>query len=632
MVLLDRFIRCIFAQILLLTCISAKLSTADFKENLVLKMLPKDYMLSSFNFKLKSDNIIASEKTLFDFKKHNGFSKTIEPLLSQHNVKNLYIKFTKGHWDSQKWGKLPNNGWTSGGSGVEIWAMMEASNKTEAISNWNILMSELSGTFCSSVNFINSEKITFINDIQSYYDVDLLDQIPITNEDNEMFFLRGSLANEAVCTENLSPFLRILPTNGKTGLSSLINGNRLFDSYWNSMSIDINTKCTDETECYYDTDIDINFVVNIPQSLARNKRPTPKPVPAEELQCDPSKKLTEWECFPMLGKKGYSFFLSDIFGTYINDYNRMNQDDVSTVSITGIDDEYWSTGIKLIPKDITDDEDIEKLGILGTKNHLYELKEQQKTDYDIYIGTVDNTKVILDKSETPPVYVTRSLTGDSQDKGVMRVAFTNPSTEKDIIIRYFETLPWYIRLYVSSLKINVKEFKKTSLEKFSGNAEDLIIKTDISPSILRKAPLHMQHTLRIPKNSVVMMSFDFEKPLLNYEEYPPDSNHGFEVEAAVIVVIDEEFEEKATSEEFAGNLQDHNYVMRTSTLLLTLATPDFSMPYNVITITSTLMAFSFGLIFNLLTKRVVSVEDSKGLVTERPLSRLIKAVKSKIGI
>jgi len=83
MVLLDRFIRCIFAQILLLTCISAKLSTADFKENLVLKMLPKDYMLSSFNFKLKSDNIIASEKTLFDFKKHNGFSKTIEPLLSQ---------------------------------------------------------------------------------------------------------------------------------------------------------------------------------------------------------------------------------------------------------------------------------------------------------------------------------------------------------------------------------------------------------------------------------------------------------------------------------------------------------------------------------------------------------------------
>ena len=181
--------------------------------------------------------------------------------------------------------------------------------------------------------------------------------------------------------------------------------------------------------------------------------------------------------------------------------------------------------------------------------------------------------------------------------------------------------------------MNVKEYKNQDVVSFTGSAEDLIIKTDITPSILRKAPLQMQHTLRIPKNSVVMMTFDFEKPLLNYEEYPPDSNHGFEVEAAVIVIVDEEYEKKSLNDEFvAGGLKKHNYIMRTSTLLLTLATPDFSMPYNVITITSTLMAFSFGLIFNLLTKRVVTFEDSKKLVVERPLVRIIKALKSKIGM
>lgn len=629
MLVLEAFIKCIITYTLLLPFTSADVSTASFEEKLNLKLLPKDYVLSSFNFKLKSDNIISSSNALFEFKRHNGFSRSIEPLLTKNNVKNLYIKFTKGHWDSQKWGKLPNNGWSSGGSGVEIWAMMEASNKDEVIKNWNILMSEVSGLFCSSVNFINSEKITFINDIQSYYDVDLLDHIPITNEDNELFFLRGSLANEAVCTENLSPFLRILPTNGKTGLSSLINGNRLFDSYWNSMSIDINTVCTDESNCYLDTEIDINFVVNIPQALARKERPTPKPVPAEELQCDPSKKLTDWECFPLLSEKTYSFFLSDIFGTYINDSNRFNKEQVSSISITGIDDEHWSTGIKVIPRGVEDKEEIERLGLLGTSNHVYELKEHQKTNYDIYIGTTDNTKVALDESEYPPIYVTRSLTGDSQDKGVMRVAFTNPSQQREITIRYFETLPWFIRLYVSSLKINVKPYKNLNIPKFSGDAKDVILKTDVKPSIIRSAPLHMQHTLRIPKNSVVMMTFDFEKPLLNYEEYPPDSNHGFEVEAAVVVVIDESYEEKALNGEFKGHLKDHNYIMRTSTLLLTLATPDFSMPYNVITITSTLMAFSFGLIFNLLTKRVVTFEDSKKLVTERPLVRLLKGLKLK---
>lgn len=623
------FVKCIFAHILLFSFTCAEVSTSSFKEKLDLKILPKDYMLSSFNFKLKSDNIISPSIYLFDFKKHNGFSRSIEPLLTKNGVKNLYIKFTKGHWDSQKWGKLPNNGWSSGGSGVEIWAMMEAGSKEEVINNWNVLMNEVSGIFCSSVSFINSEKITFINDIQSYYDVELLDQIPVDNENNELFFLRGSLANEAVCTENLSPFLRILPTNGKTGLSSLINGNRLFDSYWNSMSIDVNTVCSDDYNCYLDTEIDINFVVNIPQAIARNERPTPKPVSAEELQCDPTKKLTEWECFPLLSKKSYSFFLSDIFGTYINDSNRFNKVDVSTISITGIDDEHWSTGIKVIPSGVVDNDEIEALGLLGTSSHIYELKEHQKTNYDIYIGTTDNTKVALKESDYPPIYVTRSLTGDSQDKGVMRVAFTNPSEEKDITIRYFETLPWFIRLYVSSLKISIKPYKNLDVLEDVGDANDLILKTNIKPSIIRKAPLHMQHTLRIPKNSVVMMTFDFEKPLLNYEEYPPDSNHGFEVEAAVVIVIDEGYEEKALNGDFKGQLKNHNYIMRTSTLLLTLATPDFSMPYNVITITSTLMAFSFGLIFNLLTKRVVTFEDSKKLVTDRPLVSLLKKLKIK---
>ena len=41
----------------------------------------------------------------------------------------------------------------------------------------------------------------------------------------------------------------------------------------------------------------------------------------------------------------------------------------------------------------------------------------------------------------------------------------------------------------------------------------------------------------------------------------------------------------------------------TSNLLLTLPTPDFSMPYNVITLTSTILALFFGSVFNFLTKR-----------------------------
>lgn len=49
----------------------------------------------------------------------------------------------------------------------------------------------------------------------------------------------------------------------------------------------------------------------------------------------------------------------------------------------------------------------------------------------------------------------------------------------------------------------------------------------------------------------------------------------------------------------------------TDTLLVSLPTPDFSMPYNVITLTCTVIALCFGSIFNLLTRSFQMVEPTK---------------------
>lgn len=67
--------------------------------------------------------------------------------------------------------------------------------------------------------------------------------------------------------------------------------------------------------------------------------------------------------------------------------------------------------------------------------------------------------------------------------------------------------------------------------------------------------------------------------------------------------------------------------MRTTTSLFTLPTPDFSMPYNVIILTSTVMSLAFGAIFNLLIKRTVTEEESDKLVANSKIEKL----KHKIG-
>ena len=48
--------------------------------------------------------------------------------------------------------------------------------------------------------------------------------------------------------------------------------------------------------------------------------------------------------------------------------------------------------------------------------------------------------------------------------------------------------------------------------------------------------------------------------------------------------------------------------MYTEVLLITLPTPDFSMPYNVICLTCTVVAIGFGSIYNLSTKRLQEVD------------------------
>lgn len=81
--------------------------------------------------------------------------------------------------------------------------------------------------------------------------------------------LHGVLPHEVVCTENLTPFLKLLPCKGKAGISSLLDGHKLFDASWQAMAIDIRPVCTSETDCILEIEQTIDMVVDI----ARSKRP-----------------------------------------------------------------------------------------------------------------------------------------------------------------------------------------------------------------------------------------------------------------------------------------------------------------------------------------------------------------------
>lgn len=70
--------------------------------------------------------------------------------------------------------------------------------------------------------------------------------------------------------------------------------------------------------------------------------------------------------------------------------------------------------------------------------------------------------------------------------------------------------------------------------------------------------------------------------------------------------------------------------LHTETLLVSLPTPDFSMPYNVICLACTVIAIAFGSIHNLTTRRFVVYDEVKhaGLLTR--LRRRLAAIVSRV--
>ena len=133
-----------------------------------------------------------------------------------------------------------------------------------SFARWVTLNNALSGLFCASLNFIDSTRTTRPRMTFEPSSV-------VFNASNEdLYLLHGTLPREVVCTENLTPFLKLLPCKGKAGIASLLDGHKLFDASWQSMAIDVRSVCpSDGSECSIEMEQTVDMVLDI----ERSKRP-----------------------------------------------------------------------------------------------------------------------------------------------------------------------------------------------------------------------------------------------------------------------------------------------------------------------------------------------------------------------
>ncbi|OAT05711.1 phosphatidylinositol glycan, class T [Blastomyces gilchristii SLH14081] len=590
------FFLCIF-----LASLSPALSdAAEYHEQLVLRPLPPSSLLGSFNFRSNSS------LEAFEHQNFRYFPRSLGQILQHASTKELHLRFTTGRWDAESWGERPWHGFKEGGTGVELWAWIDADTDEAAYSKWITLTQSLSGLFCASLNFIDSTRTT--RPVVTFE--------PVGNHSSRpLHLLHGTLPGEVVCTENLTPFLKLLPCKGKAGISSLFDGHRLFDASWQSMSIDVRPTCPEDAEaCQVEIEQTIDMVLDVERSKRPRDNPIPRPVPAEQLVCDQSKPYNSHDtCYPVGKSAEQGWRLSEVFGRKIPGGCPLTEEE---------ENQRRHVCIK-VPNDwdvLVTAGAIERKSPDGL-SRCYSLLDDFPFDL-VLPAQKQPSEVPL---EQPNLHAERTITGHGQERGGMRSILTNPSQTNPVEFIYFETLPWFMRPYVHTLSAKVTNQNGTDV---SIAASEIIKEVFYRPALDRKRGTQLELILSVPAASTVTLIYDFEKTILRYTEYPPDANRGFNVAPAVIRLLSGRNASEVEVKSGNSQLQPPIY-LRTTSLLLPLPTPDFSMPYNVIILTSTVIALAFGSIFNILVRRLVAVEEAPESGIKVKISGFIVAVKDR---
>lgn len=123
-----------------------------------------------------------------------------------------------------------------------------------------------------------------------------------------------------------------------------------------------------------------------------------------------------------------------------------------------------------------------------------------------------------------------------------------------------------------------------------------LVKMKYVPGVDRTRPYVLETELKLCPRCTVDVSIEFERTFLKWNEYLPDASHGFYIPSGVLDVY---FDSQNFTR--AGITSER---VHTEAILVSLPTPDFSMPYNAICLACTGVALAFGPMHNLTTKRL----------------------------
>jgi hypothetical protein len=154
-------------------------------------------------------------------------SRSISELFLHYDISELHVSLTNGLWRHETWG-FPVE---SAGSGAELYVWFKINLSQEAINQqWIELSEALSGLLCASFSFVEET-----NTLSPHFSFRPLSATPNCVYLNSSHIRYTTLPREVVCTENLTPWKKLLPCESKEGFTSLLNAQPIYSTSYHSL-------------------------------------------------------------------------------------------------------------------------------------------------------------------------------------------------------------------------------------------------------------------------------------------------------------------------------------------------------------------------------------------------------------
>ncbi|KAG1760760.1 GPI transamidase component PIG-T [Suillus occidentalis] len=501
----------------------------NYREDLRIQPLRDGRVSTTFSFVTVLEGAVPrNPKALgqLDESQHYAlFPLTLGQILREYAITELHLTLNAGKWNYDNWGHPDEAGV---GTGAELWAWTGTSEVMTVDERWSGLRNALSGLFCASLGSLDSRRT-----LSPTVAFPLSGSTP-TFAPHEL--RHASLPSENVCTENLTPFLKLLPCKSHAGLAALLNPQRVFDADWHGMGVHVIWK-------------EDAGVFNPVRTSAGKRR--------------------DWN-------------LQSLFDRTIERSCPVANSSSVTVILPEEEDH------KITPENPTYVDGLAIYGLSSSSNFTIPLNigMHWPSEHIFHYPLPPLTPVT-------PLSVKRTIHGTTQTRGVLSVSVINNSPQ-EISAGYLEMMPALLTLWMHTLKVEINsQLRGDLLSGLKYHPPSLQSNDRLSPSML-------QAVLTIPPKTTLKISIEVNKAFLKYTEHPPDAMRGWDLPGAVFFPLPQLSHDTCSSCDWER--------IYTPTLLVDLPTPDFSMPYNVIILSCTLMTLIFGSIFNLLTRKWVVVE------------------------